>query len=142
MGRGVLVKLTGSDAKAYINKEKKTFNVKSFIIRDANEKKVMSYYEKMYNSSRKLTRQESKAYDSNPHRNGHSYNARVVDKYNLLLNNCTTKSIEGVRYGGTKLNFIISTKTSPTDIQMYNDITPIIAPAQLKFYLETYKIKK
>lgn len=142
VGRGVLVKLTGSDAKAYINKEKKTFNVKSFIIRDANEKKVMSYYEKMYNSSRKLTRQESKAYDSNPHRNGHSYNARVVDKYNLLLNNCTTKSIEGVRYGGTKLNFIISTKTSPTDIQMYNDITPIIAPAQLKFYLETYKIKK
>ena len=60
----------------------------------------------MFAKGRTLTRAESEQYNKNPSKFGSSNDARVIDQYNLLDNNCTTKAIAGAKAGGTKEDFL------------------------------------
>lgn len=137
-GRGVMLKLTGQDAQKYISHEIKDLKATAYIIKDANETKVQEHAEKVYESGRELTKAEATQYDSNTKKTGTSVDAKVVDQYNLIGNNCTTKSIESVKAGGTNLDFtktigITAPPVSSTQISIYS-------PIALKYYLDR-KIK-
>lgn len=97
-GRGVMVRLSGKKALNYIGKEGKKHNLSGYKILDANENAA----DNVFDSSRKLTTVESSIFEGKAQEV--SSDARVVDKYNLLNNNCTTKSIDFVKSGGTKLD--------------------------------------
>lgn len=67
--------------------------------------------------------------------------ARVIDKYNLIENNCTTKSVDALIHGGTKLKFLIQ-KIQFTDGKSMPFIKtePIYSPRDLKdFFNENNK---
>ena len=81
-GDGVLLKLTGENAKDYMDKKKKE-GVNTFVIDDVVDDEVMSYVDKIFNSSTTLPDERSKDYNGNP-------SAHVIDKYKLFSNNCTT----------------------------------------------------
>ena len=77
-------------------------------------------------------------------RSSHTYeyglpsNARVIDKYSLLSNNCTTKSVTAVQIGGTKLDFIEDRGTVPTPVYVPNPTqmkSKIYAPSDMSNYL-------
>jgi RHS repeat-associated protein len=100
-GKGVLIRLSGREARRYVKHELKDLNARAFEIKDANEKAVIDYYEGIFNDSRKLSKKEAEKYDGNSKKFGTSEDARVVDSYKLTTNNCTTKSCEAVEAGGS-----------------------------------------
>ena len=132
-GRGVMLKLTGADAQQYINHEKKDLKATAYIIKDANETKVKEHADKIFESGRNLTTTEANSYDKNQKKYGTSSDAKVVDQYSLLGNNCTTKSIESVKAGDTSLNFKESTIAPLPNVRSVE--TPVFAPVDLKKYL-------
>ena len=81
-GDGVLLKLTGENAKDYMNKKKKN-GMNTFVIDDVVDDEVKSYVDNIFNSSTTLPDERSKDYNGNP-------SAHVIDKYKLFSNNCTT----------------------------------------------------
>ena len=93
-GAGVLVKFNGENAKRYITRELYRMNAEAFQIKDANDANVRKYFDDQYNSSS----QKPTSNDANINANG-----KVVDKYVLFGNNCTTKSCDAVKYGGSKI---------------------------------------
>ena len=137
-GRGVMLKLTGQDAQKYINHELKDLKATAYVIKDANEAKVQAHADKIYGSGRKLTKDEATQYDSNSKKAGTSADAKVIDQYNLVGNNCTTKSIESVEAGGTSLDFIKTVGVTAPPVSSTQ--VPIFSPIGLKDYLDR-KIK-
>jgi len=89
-GEGVLVRLKGADALKFIVNEVKGKGAKIYEITNGDDKKVSKHFDSAFDSSDKKPT-EGKYKDSG--------NARVVDQYNLLDNNCTTKSVEAVKAG-------------------------------------------
>jgi tRNA(Met) C34 N-acetyltransferase TmcA len=129
-----MLKLTGQDAQKYINHEIKDLKATAYIIKDANETKVQKHAEQTFESGRALTKTEATQYDNNQKKAGTSSETKVVDQYNLVENNCTTKSIEAVKAGGTSLDFtktvgVMAPPVTSTQI-------PIYSPAGLKNYLD------
>lgn len=106
IGRGVLVKLTGENAKQYIKHELSDNKAKAYEIKDASDKKSQKYFDALFKSGRVLNRNESEYYNKNQYNYGTSSDARVIDKYDLFNNNCTTKSISGLKAGGTNEDFL------------------------------------
>jgi len=93
-GSGVLVKYNGKNARRYITAELYRMKAEAFQIKDASDAKVRKYFDNQYNSS-----------NQNPTTNDASINAngKVVDTYVLFGNNCTTKSCDAIKYGGSKV---------------------------------------
>lgn len=89
-GEGVLIKLTGDDALNEISKYVDGYGAQVFQIGDANESDIAKFFDDKLNSSDKSP-SKGKYKDSD--------NAKVVDEYNLLDNNCTTITIDGVEAG-------------------------------------------
>lgn len=132
-GRGVLLKLTGAEAKRYIKHEIMDYKAKAFEIIDANEKLVAKHMEKAFSSDRKLTEEESQVYNKNKNNYGNSEDARVIDQYSLLNNNCTTKAVEAVKAGGSSENFEPTTAPPPPGTS--NNGSNIKIPAELQEHL-------
>ena len=105
-GKGVLIKLTGKEAQRYIKHELLDMKAKAYELSDASDDKSQKYLDAMFAKGRTLTRAESEQYNKNPSKFGSSNDARVIDQYNLLDNNCTTKAIAGAKAGGTKEDFL------------------------------------
>lgn len=103
-GPGVLLRLEGKEALAYINKETNKYGAKYYAVRDVDDSKIVKYMDSQFNGGRELSQYENKIMINK----GFNPNfARVIDKYNLLENNCTTKSVDALIHGGTKLKFLI-----------------------------------
>ena len=81
-GDGVLVRLEGSDAEEYNNSKSSTGYI-SYVVTDVNDNDVKDYYDNLFNSSSELPSNEQKIYYNDAR-------ARVIDRYNILTNNCTT----------------------------------------------------
>ena len=136
-GKGVLIKLTGDDAKRYINHQINNNNASIYEFHDASDEKVIQYYESLFASGTALTPNEAKQYNENQYNFGTSSDARVIDQYYLLGNNCVSKSIEGIKKGGTVVSFS-EHRFFPMESLCQispNEIQPI-SPAKLKKYLD------
>ncbi|MCB9202820.1 MAG: hypothetical protein H6604_07230 [Flavobacteriales bacterium] len=89
-GEGVLIKYTGKEALAFTKKYVKENGAQAYRITTSEEAKVREFFESKFNSSNKTpTSGDFKGKD----------NARVIDTYDLLRNNCTTISLDGVESG-------------------------------------------
>ena len=133
-GRGVMIKLTGKEAQRYVKHELKDMKAKAYELKDASDEKLMAHNDKAMVGGRKLTDSEASKYDSNPNKYGTSADASVVDQYDLLGNNCTTKTIEAAKAGGTSVDFVNNSGPVAPDIP--NLQTDIISPANLQEHLD------
>jgi hypothetical protein len=134
-GRGVMIKLIGREAQRYIRHELKNKEAKSYEITDAKDNKVMEYLDNVFSSGRSFTAEETNFYNSNPNKFGTANDARVIDTYDLLNNNCVSKAIEGAKAGGTKETFLNNSGPLAPDIP--NMQTKPVSPAELNNYLKS-----
>lgn len=134
-GRGVLIKLTGKEAQRYIKHELKDMHAKAYEIMDASDNKVIEHFDAVFSAGRKLTTEESNSYNANPKKYGSSNDARVVDTYDLLNDNCVSKTIEGAKAGGTKDNFLDDSGPLAPDIP--NMQSQPTSPSELDRYLRS-----
>ncbi len=90
IGEGVLIKLTGDDAKSYIQNQLDDNEAKAYEFKGGSDELVSKHFDELLNSSEKVP--TTGKYKDNE-------NAKVVDQYNLFNNNCVTKSTQGVQKG-------------------------------------------
>jgi len=89
-GEGVLVRLTGAEAKSFIQDQMLENDAVAYEFTNLSEEQVKQHFENIFNSSNiKPSEGEFK----------NSENARVIDEYNLFSNNCVTTSVEGMQSG-------------------------------------------
>lgn len=89
-GKGVLIKYTGEKAKDFIKTELYRMEAEAFQIDDADETKVQTFMDAMYNASTESPNTGDADIDTY---------GKVVDTYNLFGNNCTTKSCNATKAG-------------------------------------------
>ena len=131
-GKGVLIKLTGSDAKKYITHEVDDMKASAFEFDDASDERVMEFFDGLFSSGTKLSQGDAVKYDANPNKYGSSEDARVVDQYSLFTNNCVTTSTKGIKNGGTNVDFTNEIRLPDASNAIKSDI---ISPKGLKDYL-------
>jgi len=86
-GEGVLIKLEGAEAEAFIDHYVNDLGASVYELENVDEDKVEEKFEEEFNSSNQTPK--TGRYANKP-------NARVIDTYNLLDNNCTTKSLKAL----------------------------------------------
>jgi RHS repeat-associated protein len=89
-GEGVLIKLTGDKAKSFIQDQITNKEAVVFEFTKGSDEAVAKHFDNKLNSSDKTPTIGDYAGNEN---------AKVVDKYNVLTNNCVTTSVEGVQSG-------------------------------------------
>jgi len=130
-GRGVLIRMTGTEAKRYLKHELKEYNAKAFEVKGANEQKTKEYYDKIFNSAPKLKESEVTEFeDKNIY--GTPNQARVIDTYKLLGNNCTTKVIEAVNQSIKNADNKIPDVKGPMALQEALETESKVNPSQIK----------
>ena len=102
-GPGVLLKLTGEEAKAY-NEKKATNGMSVFVITDVADEVIATAMDEKFNSSTVMP--NTGEYQDSP-------SAHVIDKYSLTSNNCTTIVSDVLNNSGSKaLNGTMYQQTS------------------------------
>ncbi len=89
-GDGVMIKLNGNDALKEVQKYVRDFGSFVYEIENANEAKTIKAMEKEFKKSTKTPTNGKYKGDDRAH---------VIDEYDLTTNNCTTKSLDGVKAG-------------------------------------------
>ena len=102
-GEGVLIILKGQEARDFIENQINNRNAVVYEFVSGSDAKVDKFFQDKFNNSDKIP--TTGTYAGNE-------NARVIDEYNLLTNNCTTISIEAIQAGGGDTSFF-STDFSP-----------------------------
>lgn len=97
-GEGVLIVLKGNEAKQFVLNQITEKNAAAFEFMDASDSKVDEFYMAKFNSSDKIPTVGK--YKDND-------NARVVDEYNLINNNCATTSVQSILYGDGDVSSVI-----------------------------------
>ncbi len=135
-GEGVLIRLTGKKANQFINKYITLYGAQAYELTDIDEvgeQKVKNFFDNQFNSSNKIPDNSKGEYYKDS-------DARVIDDYNLINNNCTTISTEGAKAGGTKaFNYSVDIPFNPVGPSGgYNLITEQspFTPLGIKNYLE------
>ena len=90
VGEGVLIRLTGNDAKQFIQDQMLGNEAVAFEFTNGSDELVTKHFDDMFNGSDKVP--TTGKYAGNE-------NAKVVDTYNLITNNCVTSSVNGVQSG-------------------------------------------
>ena len=104
-GPGVMVKLTGDEARAEINKYVNDYGAQVFELANVDESQVQSNLESEFNKSTETPDQGKYEGDNRAH---------VIDNYELTSCNCTTKSLDAVESGnGNKPVSYKTTVSSP-----------------------------
>lgn len=131
-GPGVLVKLTGNEAKTYIKEILQERGGQAFDIKGADGNKVAGYFEKQLASSdEKPTKglYSEEVQNKNP-----DITAKVVGQYDILSNNCTTNACNGVSQSIEGFGETGATNNS----LFYNQpATQIIIPQSMQNYLNS-----
>ena len=102
-GEGVLIILKGQEARKFIEDQINNRKAVVYEFVSASDAKVDKFFQDKFNNSDKIPTIGKYAGNEN---------ARVIDEYNLLTNNCTTISIEAIQAGGGDTSFF-STDFSP-----------------------------
>ena len=95
-GPGVLLRLPGKEGKEYNNTKISKNEVSVFTISDAYDIELIEYMDNIFNASTKKPQNPNGDYYNNS-------NARIIDEYSLLKNNCTTKVSEALNNINSKI---------------------------------------
>ena len=106
-GEGVLMKKQGLEAVEYL-KEVLNEDFTVFEVNNNTDEIISRYYDRQMETGLSPSNQDKDTY-GNP-------NAVVVDNYNLLSNNCVTKTIDGINSGN---NFLEKDAISPNGFVKY-----------------------
>ena len=106
-GEGVLIRLTGDEAKSFIQDQITNKGAVAFEFTKGSDEAVMKHFDDKFNSSDKSP--TTGKYAGNE-------NAKVVDTYNVLTNNCVTVSVEGVQ-SGSKENLKLGDLKGPMAVR-------------------------
>ena len=88
-GPGVLLRLPGEKGKEYNNTKITKNEVSVFTISDASDIELIEYMDNIFNASTQKPQNPNGDYYNNS-------NARIIDEYSLLKNNCSTKVSEAL----------------------------------------------
>ena len=97
IGEGVLIVLKGEEAKQFVSNQITEKKAAVFEFMDASDSKVDEFYMMRFNNSDKIPTKGK--YKNND-------NARIINEYNLMNNNCATTSVESILYGGGDVSSI------------------------------------
>ncbi|MGY6561482.1 MAG: RHS repeat domain-containing protein [Luteibaculaceae bacterium] len=131
-GKGVMIILSGKEASRYLNNQIEKNKAKGYELNDVSDQAVSDYFEDLFCNGRELSSEEASEYDSKNDKYGSSRDARVIDEYKLLSNNCTTFCTNGAEKAGTGETF--STETRP--LQKGRKPLKAKTPFSLMLYLE------
>lgn len=127
-GDGILDFFQDEDARKYYRYELYEMGARAFRIDDADPELIRKFFEKLWNNGVSPI-QTPKMQDGTIRR------GRTIDKYDVTGNNCTTHSVDGIKFAGSKLfehGYTSTTTQLPIDIE--EDFT---IPASLQSYLES-----
>lgn len=128
-GEGVLIRKTGKQAINYIQKKLEDGNLSVYTLEKGSDKDVASFFDRMWNCGTRPT--------NNKKNSKNDPEAKVVDKYSIFENNCTTKAIEGVNYKQKRPIIPAEVITTMYDLGgSYDYKDKIISPSTLKRQLD------
>jgi RHS repeat-associated protein len=129
VGEGVLHKKTGEEAQKYLAEVQSEGKFSIYTINNADDNAVASFYDEQWDNGTRPTDENKASYTDE--------NAKVVDTYNLLNNNCVTKSIDGINNKDNILDYTHKQVAGTTydGITYYQSIN-INSPSRLKQYLD------
>ncbi|WMU72057.1 PAAR domain-containing protein [Enterobacter bugandensis] len=127
-GDGVLNFLQDEDARVYYRSELYEMGAHVFRIDDADPVKTRAFFEGLWNSS-KPSFQTSNMKATTKRR------GRTIDGYDVTGRNCTTHSVEGIKYAGSRVfEHGYTSKTTQLSIDADEDFT---IPVSLQKFLIT-----
>ena len=91
-GEGVLLKYSGKDAIEYLCQVKTEENVEIYHISSGSDENTAAHFDTMFEGGAQPSDPDKKSF--------HNPNAKVIDTYSLLKNNCVTTSINGINVDG------------------------------------------
>lgn len=127
-GDGILNFLQGEDARVYYRAELYRMGARAFRIDDADLSKTRQFFEDLWKKGGPAIR-TSEMKETTQRR------GRTIDEYDVTGNNCTTHSVEGIKFAGSRVfehNYASSTTQIP--IESEEDFT---IPVSLQRYLES-----
>ncbi|GJA00772.1 hypothetical protein ECV0102_11200 [Enterobacter cloacae] len=127
-GDGILDFFQDEDARKYYRYELYEMGARAFRIDDADPELIRKFFEKLWNNGVSPI-QTPKMQDGTIRR------GRTIDKYDVTGNNCTTHSVEGIKFAGSKVfdhGYTSTTTQLPIDIE--EDFT---IPVSLQSFLES-----
>ncbi len=89
-GEGVLLRFTGARAKEYIEEEVLLKHAITYEFPNGSDELVMKYFDNLFYRSNRMPTEKKYKNDKD---------ARIINKYFLLGNNCVTTSVNGVQSG-------------------------------------------
>ncbi len=134
-GPGVLLRLTGEEAKSYNDEKENTTGMSVFIITDIADENVSQIFDEKFNSSTSIP--DKGKYSNNP-------SARIIDEYDILGNNCTTIVSEALNSAGSRVFTNNKNVVNRSTGESFNINTKekIVVPLVMQNYLNsksTYK---
>ena len=126
-GDGILDIFQDEDARKYYRYELYEMSARAFRIDDADPELIRKFFEKLWNNGVSPI-QTPKMQDGTIRR------GRTIDKYDVTGNNCTTHSVEGIKFAGSKVfEHGYTSRTTQLPIEIEEDFT---IPVSLQSYLE------
>ena len=113
-GDGILDFFQDEDARKYYRYELYEMGARAFRIDDADPELIRKFFEKLWNNGVSPI-QTPKMQDGTIRR------GRTIDKYDVTGNNCTTHSVEGIKFAGSKVfehGYTSTTTQLPIDIEV------------------------
>ncbi|QCE22500.1 PAAR domain-containing protein [Enterobacter bugandensis] len=127
-GDGVLNFLQDEDARVYYRSELYEMGARVFRIDDADPVKTRAFFEGLWNSSKPSF--QTSNMKATTRRRG-----RTIDGYDVTGRNCTTHSVEGIKYAGSRIfEHGYTSKTTQLPIDAEEDFT---IPVSLQKFLIT-----
>ncbi len=127
-GDGVLNFLQDEDARVYYRSELYEMGARVFRIDDADPVKTRAFFEGLWNSSKPSF--QTSNMKATTRRRG-----RTIDGYDVTGRNCTTHSVEGIKYAGSRVfEHGYTSKTTQLPIDAEEDFT---IPVSLQKFLIT-----
>ncbi|WP_455425112.1 PAAR domain-containing protein [Dryocola sp. LX212] len=127
-GDGILNFLQGEDARVYYRAELYRMGARVFRIDDADLMKTRQFFEDLWNKSEPAI--QTSEMKETTKRRGHT-----IDEYDVTGNNCTTHSVEGIKFAGSRV-FEHNYKSTTTQIPIESEADFTI-PVSLQRYLES-----
>lgn len=127
-GDGILNFLQDEDARVYYRAELYRMGARAFRINDADPSKTRQFFEDLWNKGEPAIR--TPKMKETTQRRGHT-----IDEYDVTGNNCTTHSVEGIKFAGsTVFEHNYRSTTAQIPIESEEDFT---IPVSLQRYLES-----
>ncbi|MDV0593495.1 MULTISPECIES: PAAR domain-containing protein [unclassified Enterobacter] len=127
-GDGILDFFQDEDARKYYRYELYEMGARAFRIDDADSKRTRKFFENLWIGGVALIQTPNM-------QDGTKRRGRMIDKYDVTGNNCTTHSVEGIKFAGSKLfDHGYTSTTTQLPINIEEDFT---IPVSLQSYLES-----